>query len=139
MCYLSHTSTHNMLSVPDAFSDSTGRLIDHVVLAIQVKPAYLVLDAFHHGQVESHMSVTKIMADSEYLRECQDLFELYVSDYIMLTRCKVRLHPGYGVASICHVATAGIPSFQVLHCALPAACFNAAAACNDFWLLRSAD
>ena len=35
------------------------------------------------------MSVTKIMADSEYLRECQDLFELYVSDYIMLTRCKV--------------------------------------------------
>ncbi len=37
------------------------------------------------------MSVTKIMADSEYLRECQDLFELYVSDYIMLTRCKVRL------------------------------------------------
>lgn len=50
-----------------------------------------MLDAFHHGQVESHMSVTKIMADSEYLRECQDLFELYVSDYIMLTRCKVRL------------------------------------------------
>ena len=50
-----------------------------------------MLDAFHHGQVESHMSVTKIMADSEYLRECQDLFELYVSDYIMLTRCKVSL------------------------------------------------
>ncbi len=58
---------------------------------VQVRPAYLVLDAFHHGQVGSHMSVTKIMADSEYLRECQDLFELYVSDYIMLTRCKVRL------------------------------------------------
>ena len=58
----------------------------------QVKPAYLVLDAFHHGQVESHLSVTKIMADSEYLRECQDLFELYVSDYIMLTRCKVKGH-----------------------------------------------
>ncbi|DBB00313.1 TPA: Dynein beta chain, flagellar outer arm [Trebouxia sp. C0004] len=56
-----------------------------------VRPAYLVLDAFHHGQVESHMSVTKIMADSEYLRECQDLFELYVSDYIMLTRCKEEL------------------------------------------------
>ncbi|KAL0038617.1 hypothetical protein WJX79_000048 [Trebouxia sp. C0005] len=56
-----------------------------------VRPAYLVLDAFHHGQVESRMSVTKIMADSEYLRECQDLFELYVSDYIMLTRCKEEL------------------------------------------------
>ncbi|KAA6419077.1 MAG: flagellar outer dynein arm heavy chain beta [Trebouxia sp. A1-2] len=57
-----------------------------------VRPAYLVLDAFHHGQVESRMSVTKIMADSEYLRECQDLFELYVSDYIMLTRCKLELN-----------------------------------------------
>ncbi len=62
-----------------------------LICVVQVRPAYLVLDAFHHGQVESHMSVTKIMADSEYLRECQDLFELYVSDYIMLTRCKVRL------------------------------------------------
>ena len=41
------------------------------------------------------MSVTKIMADSEYLRECQDLFELYVSDYIMLTRCKVSFHSIY--------------------------------------------
>ena len=58
---------------------------------MQVKPAYQLLDAFHHGHVESHTSVTKIMADSEYLRECQDLFELYVSDYIMLTRSKVRL------------------------------------------------
>lgn len=35
------------------------------------------------------MSVTSIMAESEHLRESQDLFELYVSDYIMLTRCKV--------------------------------------------------
>lgn len=57
---------------------------------MQVKPAYQLLDAFHHGHVESHTSVTQIMADSEYLRECQDLFELYVSDYIMLTRSKVR-------------------------------------------------
>ena len=60
------------------------------MIRMQVKPAYLLLDAFHHGQVESHTSVTKIMADSEYLRECQDLFELYVSDYIMLTRSKVK-------------------------------------------------
>ena len=48
-----------------------------------------MLDAFHHGHVEGHMSVTSIMAESEHLRESQDLFELYVSDYIMLTRCKV--------------------------------------------------
>lgn len=64
-------------------------MLMHEVLELQVKPAYLVLDAFHHGQVEGQLSVTKIMADSEYLRECQDLFELYVSDYIMLMRCKV--------------------------------------------------
>lgn len=57
--------------------------------ALQVQPSYLMLDAFHHGHVEGHMSVTSIMAESEHLRESQDLFELYVSDYIMLTRCKV--------------------------------------------------
>lgn len=70
-----------------------------LVLA-QVKPAYLVLDAFHHGQVEGQLSVTKIMADSEYLRECQDLFELYVSDYIMLMRCKV-MHLSLLLTAIC--------------------------------------
>ena len=36
--------------------------------------------------------MTAVVAESEHLRECQDLFELYVSDYIMLVRCKVR-HP----------------------------------------------
>eukprot|EP00891_Asterochloris_glomerata_P002883 jgi/Astpho2/2883/Aster-01037 len=56
-----------------------------------VQPSYLMLDAFHHGHVEGHMSVTSIMAESEHLRESQDLFELYVSDYIMLTRCKEEL------------------------------------------------
>lgn len=79
------------------FAMLTGRMPWHdcsvpnaiACCVMQVKPAYQLLDAFHHGQVESHTSVTKIMADSEYLRECQDLFELYVSDYIMLTRSKV--------------------------------------------------
>lgn len=47
------------------------------------------------------MSVTKIMADSEYLRECQDLFELYVSDYIMLTRCKVRTYLNLPISLNC--------------------------------------
>ena len=63
--------------------------LDHFGCALQVQPSYLMLDAFHHGHVEGHMSVTSIMAESEHLRESQDLFELYVSDYIMLTRCKV--------------------------------------------------
>lgn len=48
-----------------------------------------MLDAFHHGHVESRPSVTAIIAEAERLRESQDLFELYVVDYIMLTRCKV--------------------------------------------------
>lgn len=70
---------------------------------MQVKPAYQLLDAFHHGHVESHTSVTQIMADSEYLRECQDLFELYVSDYIMLTRSKVRTsHLGFSNMACTH-------------------------------------
>ena len=55
----------------------------------QVQPAYAMLDAFHHGHVEGRQSVTAIIAEAEHLRESQDLFELYVVDYIMLTRCKV--------------------------------------------------
>lgn len=30
-------------------------------------------------------------ADSKQLQECQDLFELYVSDYLMLQRCSEEL------------------------------------------------
>ncbi|KAK9866454.1 hypothetical protein WJX84_011662 [Apatococcus fuscideae] len=56
-----------------------------------VQPAYAMLDAFHHGHVESRPSVTAIIAEAEHLRESQDLFELYVVDYIMLTRCKEEL------------------------------------------------
>ena len=59
----------------------------------QVQPAYAMLDAFHHGHVESRPSVTAIIAEAEHLRESQDLFELYVVDYIMLTRCKVGIMP----------------------------------------------
>lgn len=34
-----------------------------------------------------------MIAEGETLRDHQELFELYVSDYVMLTRCKVRLDP----------------------------------------------
>lgn len=50
-----------------------------------------VLDAFHHGSVDGHSSVTTIMAESQQLQEMQDLFELYVSDYLVLTRCSEEL------------------------------------------------
>lgn len=56
-----------------------------------VKPAYAILDAFHHGSVEDYPSVTQITAESKQLQEAQELFELYQSDYIMLQRCSEEL------------------------------------------------
>lgn len=50
-----------------------------------------VLDAFHHGSVDKYPSVTTIIAESKQLQEFQDLFELYVSDYLVLTRCSEEL------------------------------------------------
>ena len=57
---------------------------------MQVNEAYGLLDGFHHGSVEGHESVLNLIAAAEQLREQQDLFELYVVDYIFLTRCMVR-------------------------------------------------
>ncbi len=57
---------------------------------MQVKTAYQLLDNFHHGSVEGQPSVTALMEEAELLRKQQDLFELYVSDYIFLQRCMVR-------------------------------------------------
>eukprot|EP00951_Prasinocladus_malaysianus_P003015 scaffold21499_cov40-Prasinocladus_malaysianus.AAC.1 len=62
-----------------------------------VGPAYERLDAFHHGTVTCpdsgtvYGSVMEIIAESESLRENQDLFELFVSDYVFLTRCSEEL------------------------------------------------
>ncbi len=58
---------------------------------MQVKAAYRLLDDFHHGHVDGHPSVTALMEEAEQLRKQQDLFELYVSDYIFLQRCMVGL------------------------------------------------
>lgn len=56
-----------------------------------VRPAYEVLDAFHHGSVDGYPNVTAIIAESKQLQEFQDLFEMYVSDYLVLTRCSEEL------------------------------------------------
>jgi hypothetical protein len=54
--------------------------------------AVQVLDAFHHGaSVDAYPSVTAIIAESKQLQEFQDLFELYVSDYLVLQRCSEEL------------------------------------------------
>jgi len=47
-----------------------------------VKPAYQVLDAFHHIGVDAHPSVIAIIAESKQLQEWQDLFELYVQVWV---------------------------------------------------------
>ncbi len=60
---------------------------------MQVRAAYARLDAFHHGTVEGRASVTALLAESAALQNSQDLFELYVFDPLLLTRCKVRAGP----------------------------------------------
>jgi hypothetical protein len=50
-----------------------------------------VLDAFHHGSVDGYPNVTAIIAESKQLQEFQDLFEMYVSDFLVLTRCSEEL------------------------------------------------
>ncbi|KAK3254170.1 Dynein beta chain, flagellar outer arm [Cymbomonas tetramitiformis] len=57
-------------------------------------PAYVKLDHFHHGEagdVYRFGSVTTIMDESKSLNESQELFELFVSDYIALRRCSEEL------------------------------------------------
>ena len=62
-----------------------------------VAPSYQLLDSFHHGSVDCpetgkvYGSVTEIITESEQLREKQDLFELFVSEYVFLIRCKEEL------------------------------------------------
>jgi dynein heavy chain, axonemal len=68
--------------VPPSADGSPGELkLEHI------RPAYGVLDAFHHGQVDGYPSVLAITAESKALQEAQELFELYQSDYLMLQRC----------------------------------------------------
>lgn len=55
-----------------------------------MKAAYKRLDAFHHGTVEGRSSVTALLAEAVALQNSQDLFELYVFDHLLLTRCKAR-------------------------------------------------
>lgn len=61
----------------------------------QVRAAYARLDAFHHGTVEGRASVTALLAESAALQNSQDLFELYVFDPLLLTRCKASAGPFY--------------------------------------------
>ena len=56
---------------------------------LQVASAYRVLDGFRNGGVDGQPSVTALMQEADELRKQQDLFELYVSEYVFLQRCMV--------------------------------------------------
>jgi len=55
-----------------------------------LEPSYLILDHFHSGKETDEYpfgSVTALVEQARYLNECQELFELFVSDYVHITRC----------------------------------------------------
>jgi len=56
----------------------------------EVQNAYKTIDSFKNGG-SVHGSLGDIMTEAKYLNECQDLFELFVSDYVQLRRCDEEL------------------------------------------------
>ena len=54
-----------------------------------MEPAYAVIAAFQEGGLEGHPSVKEMLEDAAGLREHQELFEITVSEFLPLTRCKV--------------------------------------------------
>lgn len=56
---------------------------------VQAAPAYQVMDGFLEGGVDGYPSLNCLQKEASELRECQELFELYVSDYVSLARCRV--------------------------------------------------
>lgn len=62
----------------------------------QVKPAYEIIDAFHHKKVpgfdvKGFDNLEVIARDAKQLQEEQDLFDLNVSSYLKLQRCGEQL------------------------------------------------
>ena len=49
--------------------------------------------------MDGRPSVTALLEEAEQLRQQQDLFELFVSDYVFLQRCTVRCALGCSAAS----------------------------------------
>jgi len=67
---------------------------DHAIKLDHVDPAFELLDHFHGGTASKNFkfgSVTQIIAESKRLNESQELFELFVSDYVDLRRCNEEL------------------------------------------------
>ncbi|CAG9462750.1 unnamed protein product [Pedinophyceae sp. YPF-701] len=56
-----------------------------------IERAYRVLDQFNAGAVDGRSNVMAMIKRAQELRESQDLFDLFVVDYVPLTRCKEEL------------------------------------------------
>lgn len=56
------------------------------------------MDALHHGNLCGKPSITQLQADAMRIREQQEMFELSVQDYNVLSSCLVRLLHSHGQA-----------------------------------------
>jgi hypothetical protein len=56
-----------------------------------VQGAYAAITAFQTTGVQPWPSVASMLAEAAGMREHQELFELHVSDYLLLTRCQEEL------------------------------------------------
>ena len=56
----------------------------------QLPGAYAAIEVFQAAGLEQWPSVPALLAEAAGMRENQELFELYVSEYLQLTRCQVR-------------------------------------------------
>ena len=66
--------------------------VQHGIIEIDcIWDAYRTIDQFHHGKVDGWDSVSVLAKEAEVLKESQDLFDLYVVDYVHLTRCSEEL------------------------------------------------
>lgn len=76
------------------FKETAPFAVPTILKLENVDPSYELLNHFAHGTKDdkfSFGSVTEVVAESAQLNESQELFELYVSDYIDLRRCSEEL------------------------------------------------
>jgi len=76
------------------FKETAPFAVPTILKLEHVDPAYELLNHFAHGTKNdtfSFGSVTEVVSESAQLNESQELFELYVSDYIDLRRCSEEL------------------------------------------------
>ena len=69
---------------------AAGSSFPYAAPLIQVQGAYAAIQAFHSAGVPPWPSVSAMLAEAAGMRENQELFELHISDYLLLTRCQVK-------------------------------------------------